>query len=107
MNVFCINGPVWRKLGRAFLLQTPMGPPGPDPRFRGMSPLVLAAFSFSTSSLVGLLVWVAIACVVVWGVLALIKWSGVAIPQPVIIVFWCFVAIGLILLMAKFFGLMV
>lgn len=37
----------------------------------------------STGSLVSLLIWVAIAAVVIWGIVALIKWSGIAIPQPV------------------------
>lgn len=69
--------------------------------------LTLAAVSFSSSSLIGLLVWVAIACVVVWAIISLVRWSGVQIPQPVIIVFWAFVSIALILLIAKFFGLMV
>lgn len=70
-----------------------------------MNLLLLAAVP-SSSTLIGLLVWVAIAAVVFWGILALIKWSGVTIPQPVIIVFWCFLAIGLILLIARFFGLL-
>lgn len=40
----------------------------------------------SSGSLIGLLVWVAIAAVVVWAIVALIKWSGIPIPQPVWII---------------------
>lgn len=67
--------------------------------------LFLAASLPSASSLVGLLIWVAIFAIVLWGILALLKWAGIAIPQPVIIVFICFVSILLILLIAKAFGL--
>jgi hypothetical protein len=69
-----------------------------------MSTLLLTAFS--SSSLIGLLIWVAIACVVIWAIIALVKWSGIAIPQPVVIVFIAFVSIALILLIARFFGMM-
>lgn len=67
---------------------------------------LLAATAVSSGSLIGLLVWVAIACIVVFAILALVKWAGIVIPQPVIIVFWAFVSIALILLIAKFFGLL-
>jgi hypothetical protein len=33
-----------------------------------------------------------------------VKWSGITIPQPVIIVFWAVVAIVLILWIARMFG---
>lgn len=61
----------------------------------------------SSGSLINLLVYVAIAAIVIFAIIALIKWSGVVIPQPVYIILWAFVGIGLILLIAKFFGLMV
>lgn len=61
----------------------------------------------TTSGLLGLLIWVAVACVVIWGIMALIKWSGIQIPEPVRIVFWCVACIALILLIARFFGLLV
>lgn len=67
----------------------------------------LLGVSFSTGSLIQLLIWVAVACIVVWAIIALVKWSGIAIPQPVWIIFIAFVSIGLIVLMARFFGLMV
>lgn len=45
--------------------------------------LAFLAAAPSTSDMIGLLVWVAIACVVIWGIIALVKWSGLTIPQPV------------------------
>lgn len=69
--------------------------------------LLLATGLPSTGSLIGLLVWVAIAAVVIWGIVALVKWSGITIPQPVWIILTCFVCIALILLIARLFGLLV
>ena len=60
----------------------------------------------SSGGLIGLLVWVAIACIVAWAIIALIKWSGIPIPQPVWIILTAFIGIGLILLIARFFGTM-
>jgi len=71
-----------------------------------MSALLLAALP-STGSLVGLLVWVAIAAIVIWAIVALIKWSGIPIPQPVWIILAAFIGIALILLIARLFGLAV
>lgn len=70
-----------------------------------MNTLLLLAVLPSTGSLLSLLIWVAIACVVVWAIIALIKWSGVPIPQPVWIILTAFIAIALILFIAKMFGL--
>jgi len=60
----------------------------------------------STGGLVGLLVYVAIAAVVVWGIIALVKWSGIVIPQPVYIILVCLACIFLILLIARAFGVL-
>lgn len=59
----------------------------------------------STNSLIGLFVWVAVAALIVWGVVALVKWSGVPIPQPVWIVLTVLIGVFLILLIARFFGI--
>lgn len=67
--------------------------------------LLATALSFSSGGLIQLLVFVAIASVVIWGIIALVKWSGIAIPPPVYIILVCFGCIGLILLIAKAFGL--
>jgi len=72
-----------------------------------MNTLLFLAALPSTSSLIGLLVWVAIAAIVIWGIIALVKWSGIVIPQPVWIILTCFVCIALILLIARLFGLAV
>ncbi len=55
--------------------------------------------------MLSLLIWVAIAAVVVWAIIALVKWSGIPIPQPVWIILTAFVCIALILFIAKMFGL--
>lgn len=69
-----------------------------------MNTLALLALIPSTSGLVGLLVWIAIACIVAWAIIALIKWSGIPIPQPVWIILTAFIGIALILIIARFFG---
>lgn len=67
---------------------------------------MLALAIVSTGSLIGLLVWVAIACIVAWAIFALVKWSGIPIPQPVWIILTAFIGIALILIIARFFGYM-
>lgn len=54
--------------------------------------------------MLGLLLWVAVAAIVIWAIIALIKWSGIAIPQPVMIILTALVAIFLILLIFRAFG---
>lgn len=61
----------------------------------------------SSASLIGLLIWVAIAAVVIWAIIALVKWSGIPIPQPVWIILTAFVCIALIILIARLFGILV
>lgn len=61
----------------------------------------------STGGLIGMLVWVAVAAIVVWAIIAPIKWSGIPIPQPVWIILTAFIGIALILLIARAFGLLV
>lgn len=71
-----------------------------------MTPLILALLP-STGSLLGLFVWVAIAALVIWGIIALVKWSGIPIPQPVWTILTVFIGVVLILAIARFFGLAV
>ena len=66
--------------------------------------LITLAVLPSTGGLIGFLVWVAVAAIVIWAVIALVRWSGLPIPQPVIIIFTAFVGIFLILLMARALG---
>ncbi len=67
---------------------------------------ILAASLLTGSSMVSLLIQVAIAAVVIWAIIALIRWSGIPIPQPVIIILTALVAIFLILWMARIFGIL-
>lgn len=69
--------------------------------------LPILASAIAPTSAVGIIVTVAIACVVIWAVVALIKSTGIAIPQPVWIVFVALCAIFGILLLARIFGLLV
>lgn len=71
-----------------------------------MTTLTLLAV-VSTSSLIGLLIWVAIAAIVVWAIIALVKWSGVPIPLPVWIIVTALLSIFLILFIARVFGYVV
>jgi hypothetical protein len=64
----------------------------------------LAAFP-STKEMASFLIWLAIAAIVIWAVIALVKASGLPIPQPVWIVLAALVGILLILLIAKLFGM--
>lgn len=68
--------------------------------------LFLAAIP-SSSSLLGLLLWVAIAAVVIWAIIALVRWSGIPIPQPVIIIFVALASILGIILLFRLFGVII
>ncbi len=65
---------------------------------------ILAASISLPSDPVGLLVTVAIIAIVAWAIFALVKWSGIPIPQPVWIVLAALIGIFLILLIAKLFS---
>ena len=71
-----------------------------------MNMLAVLALLPSTGGLIGLLVWVAIAAIVVWAIIALVKWSGIPIPQPVYIILAAFIGIALILFIARAFGIL-
>lgn len=58
----------------------------------------------SASSLIELLIWVAIAAIVVWAIIALVKWSGIPVPPPVWIILTALLGIFLVLLIARLFG---
>lgn len=68
---------------------------------------LLASTAISTSGLLGVLLWVAIAAVVIWAIIALVRWSGIPIPQPVIIILTALVCIFLIILLFRAFGMLV
>jgi len=50
---------------------------------------------------IGLLVDIAIVCVIIWAIYALIQWWGVTVPRPVQIFLTALAAIVLIILFAK------
>lgn len=67
----------------------------------------LAIASPTSDNLLDLLFKVAIAVVIIGAILALVKWAGWTIPQPVWIVGGALVAILLIILLFRLFGLLV
>ena len=69
-----------------------------------MIPSLLLVALPSTSAMFSFMFWVAIAAVVVWAIISLIKWSGIVIPPPVRIIFVALVSILLIGFLARLFG---
>jgi uncharacterized RDD family membrane protein YckC len=55
----------------------------------------LIVLALIANGLLGILLKVAIACVVIWAIFALLAWAGVTIPPPVRIIL---IALGCILL---------
>ena len=64
--------------------------------------LILTAFT--TGSLLGLLLEVAIACVVIWAIYALLQWAGIPIPRPIQIILIALVCIIVIIWLFKLAG---
>jgi hypothetical protein len=67
-----------------------------------MTEIIIAAIE--TSGLLGLLLKVAIACVVIWAIWALLQWAGITIPRPVQIIFIALVCILIIYWLFQIFG---
>ena len=61
-----------------------------------MSLFILSTIVVASGGLLGLLLKVAIACVVVWAVYALLQWAGITIPRPVQIILIALVCIVVI-----------
>lgn len=61
-----------------------------------MNLLLLSAIVLAGGGLVGLLLKVAIACVVIWAIYALLQWAGIVIPRPVQIILIALVCIVMI-----------
>lgn len=72
----------------------------------GMNSIVLLAQAGlpSISVLIHVFIWLAIVALIVWGVVALLRYAGWAIPQPVWIVLTVLGGIFLIIMLAKVFG---
>lgn len=58
----------------------------------------------STGNLLGILLYVAVACVVIWAIFALISWSGITIPTPVRIIAIALICIVAIVLLFRIVG---
>lgn len=58
-------------------------------------------FAVLAGGWIGLLVDIAIVCVIFWVIWALIQWWGVTVPRPVMIFLQAIAAIVLIILVAK------
>jgi hypothetical protein len=69
-----------------------------------MQALILLGAVLVSGGLLGLLLKVAIACVIIWAVYALLQWAGIAIPRPVQIIFIALVCILIIYWLFEIFG---
>lgn len=61
-----------------------------------MNLLILSTVVLAGGGLLGLLLKVAIACIVIWAIYALLQWAGIAIPRPVQIILIALVCIVVI-----------
>ena len=61
-----------------------------------MSLLLLSTIVLAGGGLLGLLLKVAIACIVIWAIYALLQWAGIVIPRPVQIILIALVCIVII-----------
>lgn len=61
-----------------------------------MNLILLATIVLGGGGLLGLLLKVAIACIVIWAIYALLQWAGVTIPRPVQIILIALVCIVVI-----------
>lgn len=69
--------------------------------------LIHIAALVAEGGLIGLLLKVAIACVVIWAIYALLQWAGITIPRPVqiilialaciLIIYWLFAIFGMLI----------
>ncbi len=69
-----------------------------------MSLLIAAAALAFPGGALGLLFKVAIACVIIWAIYALLQWAGVTIPRPVQIIFIALACILVIYWLFELFG---
>ena len=69
-----------------------------------MNAILIASANIAAGGMVGLLMKVAIACVVIWAIWALLQWAGITIPRPVQIIFIALVCILIIYWLFEIFG---
>ena len=69
--------------------------------------LILASTLAFPGGAIGLLFKIAIACVIIWAIKALLDWAGIAIPRPIWILLIALVCIILIYWLFELFGALV
>lgn len=65
---------------------------------------IFTASALAGGALIALLLKVAIACVIIWAIYALLQWAGIAIPRPVQIILIALVCILVIYWLFEIFG---
>lgn len=70
-----------------------------------MNTLLLTAVAFG--GLLPLFFKIAIACVIIWGIYALLQWAGISIPRPIQIVLIVLICIVVIYWLFELFGALV
>lgn len=70
-------------------------------------PIIIAAQYFFGHDVIGLLERVAIVCIVVWAIWALLVYAGIVVPQPVKIILIALISILLIIWLFQIFAQLV
>ena len=68
--------------------------------------LILAAVVIP-GGLLGLLLKVAVACVIIWAIYALLQWAGITIPRPIVIIATALICILVLYWLFEIFGALV
>lgn len=68
---------------------------------------ILLAATLMAGGLIALLLKVAIACVIIWAIYALLQWAGITIPRPIQIILIALVCILVIYWLFEIFGSLV
>ncbi len=66
--------------------------------------LLLLTIALGGHSLIGLLFTVAVACIVIWAIYALLQWAGITIPRPIQIIIIALFCILVIYWLFQIFG---
>ncbi len=68
---------------------------------------LLTIQAIGSGGLIGLLLRVAIACIIIWAIWALLQWAGITIPRPIIIIAIALISILIIIWLFQIFGSLV
>jgi hypothetical membrane protein len=66
--------------------------------------LLSSAVLVNAPGLLGLLLEVAILCIVVWAIVRLLAWAGITIPEPIRIIFIALICIVAVVLLFRALG---